>query len=80
MKNITFIRKEKRCKFCDSKISISDLCYLSNPFCSFCYEDRLIASGAVDLRDNNKIIDLGNGYVQVEAIDKTKLWKKSVKN
>jgi len=35
--------------------------------------DRLRASGAVDLKDNHTVTDLGNGYIRVEAIDKTKL-------
>jgi len=34
--------------------------------------DRLRASGAVDLRDNCIITDLGNGYSRVTAIDPNK--------
>ncbi|MDR9852907.1 hypothetical protein RJP21_04735 [Paenibacillus sp. VCA1] len=39
------------------------------------YEQRLEAAGAIDLRDNHRIIDLGNGYTRIEPIDPTKLWK-----
>ena len=48
--------------------------YLANPHADVPYIERLIASGAVDLRDNHRTVDLGNGYVEVVPIDKTKLW------
>ena len=39
------------------------------------YEQRLEAAGAIDLRDNRRVIDLGNGYDRIEPIDPTKLFK-----
>jgi len=39
------------------------------------YEQRLEAAGAIDLRDNHRIIELDNGYLRIEPIDPTKLWK-----
>jgi len=47
---------------------------LANPF-SESYDERLIKTKAVDLRDNYKIEDLGNGYCKVEPIDKTQIYK-----
>ena len=34
--------------------------------------ERLRASGAVDLRDNHVVNDLGNGYSRIAAIDPNK--------
>ena len=53
--------------------------FLSNPFCSKCHEERLEASGAIDMRNNHKTIDLGGGYVQIVPIDPTKLFKSKVR-
>ena len=61
------------CKFCGNAMK-DGRSYLSNPFCTECYHDRLIASKAVDMRDNFRINDLGNGYSEVVPIDDTKLW------
>ncbi len=36
------------------------------------YHERLIKSGAIDLKDNHKIFDLGNGYSKIKPIDVTK--------
>lgn len=57
-----------KCKFCKRDTMVGA------PFCNACYHDRLIASKAVDLRDNFRINDLGNGYSEVVPIDDTKLW------
>ncbi len=48
---------------------------MANPWAGIPLIDRLIATKAVDFRDNCRIIDLGNGYGKVEAIDKTKIFK-----
>jgi hypothetical protein len=45
------------------------------PYLGIPIKERLIASGAVDLRENHTIHDMGNGYIQIRAIDKTKLIK-----
>lgn len=45
--------------------------HLANPF-KESYKKRLIKSGAIDLRDNHTIIDLGNGYLKIEPIEKNK--------
>ena len=45
---------------------------LANPFRSEKFIDRLKKSDAINLRDNYKIKNLGNGYNEVIAIDKTK--------
>lgn len=37
--------------------------------------ERLLKAGAIDLRDNMTIEDVGDGYVLVEPIDPTKLYK-----
>jgi hypothetical protein len=68
---------EFKCKYCGRKLDIQGRAYLANPFCNECYEDRLEASGAIDLRDNHKMIDLGNGYVRIEPIDPNKKFKKT---
>jgi len=46
--------------------------YLANPFSNMSYHERLVQAGAVDLRDNCIIEDLGNGYCRLIAIDGTK--------
>ncbi|AEK88401.1 hypothetical protein BAXH7_01263 [Bacillus amyloliquefaciens XH7] len=38
-------------------------------------KERLIKDKAVDMKDNYRIIDLNNGFVKVEPIDKNKLIK-----
>lgn len=62
----------------DIKISEKrmSLGYLANKFEDIPYEERLEISGAIDLRDNCVITDLGNGYSKIEPIDKTKLFKR----
>lgn len=79
MRNLTIKVKEVKCKFCGNQMNRSHREHLANPFCSGCYEERLEASGAIDLRDNHRIIDLGNGYCEIEAIDKTKKFKSTKK-
>ncbi|WCK57113.1 hypothetical protein PP175_28400 (plasmid) [Aneurinibacillus sp. Ricciae_BoGa-3] len=79
MKRIRFHKMTFHCKFCGSEMKTSSTGYLSNPFCSDCYEQRLEASGAIDLRDNHRIVDAGNGYVQIVPIDPTKKFKASKK-
>jgi hypothetical protein len=49
--------------------------WLANPFCTDCLSQRLEESGAIDLRDNYKIIEHNNGYISIVPIDETKLWK-----
>jgi hypothetical protein len=45
---------------------------LTNPFSNDTLEERLIKSGAIDLRDNYIIEDLGNGYSRTIPIDENK--------
>ena len=45
---------------------------LANQFSNMSYHERLVQAGALDLRDNCIIEDLGNGYCRMIAIDKTK--------
>lgn len=47
--------------------------YLSNPFSLETRVERLKKSGAIDIRDNSYIVDLGNGYSKIVVIDKNKL-------
>jgi hypothetical protein len=65
------------CKFCGSPFKRSGRAYLANPFCGErqCYEERLEASGAIDMRDNHRITLIDNGYAKIEPIDPTKLFK-----
>ena len=67
------------CSFCGKETERAGRAFVANPFCSGCYEQRLEASGAVDMRDNWREIDFGNGYSRIEAIDRTKLWKAAAK-
>ena len=50
--------------------------HLANPWANISLRDRLIASGAVDMRDNFRVIDLENGYVDIVPIDPNKKWTK----
>lgn len=63
------------CRHCGRGMDRSHRSFLANPFCGSCLDDRLEASGAIDLRDNAKWIDLENGYHKIEPIDPTKLFK-----
>jgi hypothetical protein len=45
---------------------------LANPFPTDTYEERLVKYGAIDLRDNCTIEDLGNGYEKIIPIDENK--------
>lgn len=71
-----FKSTENKCDFCGRKMEVSHRQYLANSFCGECYEDRLEASSAIDLRDNYKIIDHGDGYCTIVPIDETKKYKK----
>jgi hypothetical protein len=77
-----FVQTKLHCKFCNKEMDTSHRAYSANPFCQDkeCYEKRLEASGAIDLRDNHEIIDLDNGYVQVKAIDPMKKFKAEIPN
>jgi hypothetical protein len=77
MKKFNITVKKICCKFCGKELKRSHREHMANPFCQDreCYEKRLEASGAIDLRDNHKIIDLGNGYVQIKPIDPNKKFK-----
>lgn len=92
--NINTVRKERgemlprlneeklRCKFCSKVIEVSHRSYKANPYCNDkeCYEKRLEASGAIDLRENYEIVNLGNGYVQINPVDSQKKWISNSKN
>ena len=39
---------------------------LADPFSNYTYKERLIKSGAIDLRDNCEIEDCGNGYIKIK--------------
>jgi hypothetical protein len=73
-------KKDYRCRFCNSHIDREGRAWLANPFCTDCLDERLEASGAVDLRDNYKIIDHNDGYISVVPIDETKLWESVHRN
>ncbi|WP_200865902.1 hypothetical protein [Metaclostridioides mangenotii] len=47
--------------------------YLSNPFSLETRDERLKKSGAIDIRDNSYVVNLGNGYSKIVVIDKNKL-------
>ena len=48
---------------------------LTDPFRHMSYHERLVAKGTIDLNDNRIIEDLGDKYIRVRPIDKTKLVK-----
>lgn len=76
MKNIKISVQKYYCKFCGKEVE-GGRGYLANPFCNDrqCYEERLEASGAIDLRNNHKVIIHDNNYVSIEPIDPNKKWK-----
>ena len=45
---------------------------LGNPHSAETLRERLVQSGAIDLRENNRTIDLGNGYFKITPIDETR--------
>lgn len=49
-------------------LTINTVEHNSNPWSHKTLEQRLIESGAYDLRKYRKIIDLGNGYSRVEPL------------
>jgi hypothetical protein len=63
------------CAYCSREMNRSQRSFLANQFCTKCLAERLEVSGAVDLRDNHRIIELENGYHKIEIIDPTKLFK-----
>ena len=77
LKKLKITTQKLHCKFCGKELTIGHREYLANPFCNDreCFQKRLEASGSVDLENNHKIIDLGNGYIQIEPIDKNKLFR-----
>lgn len=64
-----------KCKFCGREMSRSHREYMANEFCSECLEERLEEAGSIDLRNNHRIVELGNGYDKIEPIDPNKLFK-----
>jgi hypothetical protein len=48
--------------------------HLADPLYGVPYLERLRRASAMDLRDNARVVDLGDGYVRVEAVDPTKMW------
>lgn len=48
---------------------------ITNSFPNNTLNSRLINSKVVDYKDNMYLEDLGNGYVQISAIDKNKFIK-----
>lgn len=49
--------------------------YLSNPHPVSTHKQRLIESHAVDLTNNYKMTDFGNGYSSIVPLDETKYIK-----
>jgi hypothetical protein len=47
---------------------------LANPYPNTSVKDRLKAKKTVDLRNNVKLVDLGNGYVQRVVMDRSKTY------
>lgn len=56
MKITTFREQHFICKYCRRKMDVTEREYKANPFCSHCYEERLIASGSINLRGSQKDI------------------------
>lgn len=50
---------------------------LANPFSNESINERLVESDALDLTDNHTFIELNNGYIEIQVIDKTKSLKKN---
>jgi hypothetical protein len=48
---------------------------LADPNLGMSYHDRLIKSKAIDLRDNSRQINYGNGYSKIEPISRYKIFK-----
>ncbi|MDX5853720.1 hypothetical protein SIM22_06320 [Bacillus cereus group sp. BfR-BA-01363] len=72
----TFKEKRFNCKFCDREMNVNDRTYRVNPFCSRCYEERLVTSGAIDLRGNHQSLQMDVDYLEVVPVDKEKTWCK----
>lgn len=49
-------------------LTIKTVEHNSNPWANSTIEQRLVDSGAYDLRKHRKITDLGNGYSRVEPM------------
>ncbi len=49
---------------------------LADPLLGLPHSKRLVAAGAVDLRNNHRVADLGNGYVQIMPLDPLKRFGK----
>lgn len=49
----------QRCRFCNREMKVSPLTYLSNPFCTKCYDERVGSKKKV------KVVDDGGGYVRL---------------
>lgn len=64
------------CKFCDREMNVNDRTYRVNPFCSHCYKERLVASGAIDLRDNHQHLQMDASYSEIVPVDEKKMWCK----
>lgn len=81
MKNFKIRVKKYYCKFCKKELK-NGIYGGAHEFCSdsACLDVRREASGTVDLRNNLKIIDHGNGFDSTIPIDPTKLWKASEEN
>lgn len=57
-------------------MNVDDRTYRVNPFCSHCYEERLVASGAIDLRDNHQPLQMDASYSEIVPVDEKKIWCK----
>ncbi|AEB23390.1 MULTISPECIES: hypothetical protein [Bacillus subtilis group] len=57
------------------KIKLNTNSNNKSPYHHSTLKERLIKDKAVDMKDNYRIIDLNNGFVKVEPIDKNKLIK-----
>lgn len=76
MKITSFKEQRFYCISCGNERNITDRTYRANPFCSHCYEERLIDSSSIDLRENQKVIQVCPGYSQIVPMDKEKKWRK----
>lgn len=76
MKITTFKEKRFICKFCDREMNVAEREYRANQFCSHCYKERLVASGAIDLRDNHQYLQMDASYSEIVPVDEKKIWCK----
>lgn len=61
--------------FASIKVSDNSRKKIADSNLGMSYHERLVKSGAINLNDNHKIIDLGNGYSDILPKDINKKFK-----